>query len=103
MRRALRRRAQHRAIVAAEADPPQRGDVGPLVRRQHGLREATVGKRLHLGEALQRRPPRIGNAGFVLLRGKVAFREAAVVMRRSRQAVEVHFHEISRVRHHLSE
>ena len=57
-------------------------DVRALVRWQHRLHEATVGKGLHLGEPLQRRAARVGRQALVALRGEVARGQATVVVGR---------------------
>jgi iron(III) transport system substrate-binding protein len=43
---------EHGCIVSFEAAGAQRRDIGPLVRRQHGLFHAQIGERLHLCESL---------------------------------------------------
>ena len=66
-----------RRVVAGEAERAQRSDIGPLVRRQDGLRVAAVGQRLHFGESLQRSESRVGDRAAVALRREVAGREPA--------------------------
>src|SRR5262249_5110008 len=89
--RGFRGGSEHGAIVAREAETAQRGNVGPLVRRQNALSEPAVGERLHLRESLQRGLARIRGEALVPFRGEIAFGEAAVVVRRPREAVEVDF------------
>ena len=59
VRRVARGAREDVGVAAGEAERAQRGDVRPLVRRQHRLREAARGERAHLGEPLQRRFARI--------------------------------------------
>src|SRR5207237_964016 len=72
-----------------EAEPPERPQRGPLVRRQHGLPHAQRGHEAHLSQSLQRRRPRIGRLPRVRQRSDVAVRQPRVVVGRPHQAVEV--------------
>ncbi len=84
-RRARARRHRCRAKPSARSAC----SAGPLVRRQHRLRQAARRQRAHLGQALQRRLARIRDLLRVALGREVALREARVVVRRTGDAVEV--------------
>src|SRR4029450_7445071 len=82
-------RREQLTFAARKAERAQRRDVRALVRRQNRLGKSAIGKRLHLGEALQRSLARIRDLTLVALGSEVAGRQAAIVVRGSRQAVEV--------------
>ncbi len=85
------RPCQHLGFLAGKAQALERGNVRPLLRRQHALGHAQVGQGLHLGQALQHRAARVGGLLGVLGRGDIAHGQAGVVMGRADQAVEVRF------------
>jgi hypothetical protein len=84
-----RRLREDLLLAAVEPELLQRGEPGSLVRRKDGLAHAERSDEPHLGEALQRGTPRIGNLSAVRHRGDVARREAGIVVRRSDDAVEI--------------
>ena len=82
---------QQLRLATLEAEPAQRRQVRPLLRRQHALGEAEIGERLHLGDALQRRLARVARLVGVTRRGHVAVREPGVVVGEADEAVEIGF------------
>ncbi len=91
-----RGRGENLFLAAGKAERAERRNVGPLVRRQHALRESAIGERFHLGEPLEGCLARIGDKVLVALGSEVADGQAAVVMRRARQPVEVDFERLGR-------
>ncbi|MNG93269.1 hypothetical protein D3C79_522270 [compost metagenome] len=80
---------QHAGIVAGEAEAAQGGEIRPLLRRQHPLRHAELGQRLHLAQPLLGRLLRIGRFLGVALGRHVAIGETGIVVGGADQAVEV--------------
>ena len=78
-------------IAAGKTDATQGGHVRAFLRGEHALLEAHFHQRLHFRQALLGGLLRIGHLLAVALGGHVAVRQAAIVMGRAYQAVEVHF------------
>ena len=59
------------------------------MRRQDGLRNAAGGERAHLRQTLQCSRARVRDHPRMLLRRKIAVRKTSVVVRRTRNSVEI--------------
>ena len=79
-------------VRASKPHLAEAGDVGTFLRRQRALDETHAQERTHLGEALQRGVARIGDHSFIAGGGEVALGEAAIVVGRTDDTVEIDFH-----------
>ncbi len=95
--RFLRRTADHLLVAAGEAQATQRSGIRAGLRSEYPLLETHLHQRLHLRQALLRRFLRVGHRLAVALRSDIAVGQAAVVVGRADQAVEIHFMGIHRL------
>ncbi|SST08315.1 Uncharacterised protein [Acinetobacter baumannii] len=95
--RFLRRAADHLLVAAGEAQATQRSGIRAGLRSEYPLLETHLHQRLHLRQALLRRFLRVGHRLAVALRSDIAVGQAAVVVGRADQAVEIHFMGIHRL------
>jgi hypothetical protein len=88
-RRRLPRRLDHRRVGAGKTGPAQERQIGALVRRQQALHQTATGQAFHLGKAFQHALARRGHQALILRAGQIALGQAAIIMRRADQPVEI--------------
>ena len=84
-----RRRVDHGRDIRAVAEIGEEGQPGARLGRQHALCQPRTHHHAHLFKALQRRLARIGDIAGILRAGEIAVRQAAIIVGRPDQAVEI--------------
>ncbi len=82
-------RGEHLFAAPAKAEAPERAEARPIVRRKHRLTGAERVHEAHLLKSLERGHARVRYLPLVRHAGHVADREAAIVVRRPDEPVEV--------------
>ena len=91
---------EHLLVAAREAEPSQRPQARPIVRRQHPLPAAKAVYVAHFSETLERREARVRRVALVGHAGHISVTEPAIVVRRADDAVEVVLAPPARALHH---